>query len=443
MNRRDFLRHTGHAVSAAALYSSFGQMQIAQAADYKALVCVFLYGGNDGNNTLIPIDTEGYAQYAKVRPVSSNLNIAQSSWLPISASGKSYGLHPSFKGVQGLYAQGKLAWVANVGTLAEPTTRAQYLARSVNLPKSLFSHSDQQNEWQTARTAMTPVTTGWGGRLGDDVAQSFNLGAKFPSLVNISGSGLFTRSLSAGVITPGPSTLQGFGGSSEDQARYAAFRNLQTLKSRSTLVNRLNGITADGINATDLLTTALASQTALSTSFPNSSLGNQLKSAARMMAARGTLGVSRQIFFCGIGGFDTHTNQIPQQRSLFSDLDASLNAFHSATVELGIESDVLTFTHSDFGRTFQPTAGAGSDHAWGSHHLVMGGGIKGGDIYGQYPTLVLGGPDDADKGGRWVPSTSVVEFVYPMARWFGATHIDQVLPTLSNFNQGRKDLAFL
>lgn len=443
MNRRDFLRHTGHAVGAAALYSSLGQMRMAQAADYKALVCVFLYGGNDGNNTLIPIDTDGYASYAKVRPVSSNLNIPQANWLPINASGKSFGLHPSFAGVQGLYGQGKLAWVANVGPLAQPTTRAQYQARSVELPKNLFSHSDQQNEWQTGRTELTPIMTGWAGRLGDDVVQTFNAGTQFPTLVNVYGSGLFTRSISAGVITPGPSALQGFGTSAEEQARYQAFRTLQTLKSRSILVDRLNAITADGINATDMLTKALATQAALTTRFPGSSLGNQLKTVAKMIAARSELGVSRQIFFCAIGGFDTHTNQIPQQRALFSDLDGSLTAFHAATVELGVESNVVTFTHSDFGRTFQPTAGAGSDHAWGSHHLIMGGSVQGGNIYGQYPNLALGGPDDADNKGRWIPSASVVEFLYPMVRWFGATQIEQVLPTLKYFNPGRADLAFL
>ena len=162
-----------------------------------------------------------------------------------------------------------------------------------------------------------------------------------------------------------------------------------------------------------------------------------------MIAARGALGTSRQIFFCGINGFDTHANQLSTQANLLADLDASLKAFYTATVELGVESAVTTFTHSDFGRTFQPTAGGGSDHAWGNHHLVMGGSVRGGSLYGQYPTLKVSGPDDADNEGRWVPTTSVSEFVYPLIRWFGATNPGDVLPSLSNFNVGRSDLNYL
>lgn len=443
MDRRQFILRSGQALSATALFSGLSRMHVAEASDYKALVCVFLFGGNDGNNTLIPIDTQGYGQYAAIRPPSSNLNIPQTSWLPISASGKSYGLHPSLSGVQGLYNQGRLAWVANVGTLVQPTTRSQYVARSVPVPSNLFSHSDQQYQWQTATTSASPRPTGWGGRLGDVLAPVFNAGSTFPILANLNGVTIFTRGLSSGVISPGPSALQGFGSGASDQARYLALREIESLGSSFSLVNALNGITGRGIDATNQLNQVLSLQSSLTTPFPGSSLGNQMKSIANMIAARGALGTSRQIFFCAINGFDTHTNQLSTQSNLLADLDASLKAFYSATMELGVESAVTTFTHSDFGRTFQPTAGGGSDHAWGSHHLVMGGGVLGGNVYGQYPTLEVAGPDDADNEGRWVPTTAVSEFVSPLIRWFGATNAQDVVPDLSRFNLGRSDLNYL
>ena len=443
MNRRQFLLHSSHVLGATALLSGLSQLRVAEAGDYKALVCVFLFGGNDGNNTLIPLDSQGYEQYATVRPVSSNLNIPQGNWLPIDASGKSFGLHPSLSGVQGLYNQGQVAWVANVGTLVQPTTRGQYLARGVPVPSNLFSHADQQYQWQTATTSASPNPTGWAGRLGDWVAPVFNAGSTFPILANMSGVTIFTRGLSAGVISPGPSALQGFGSGAQDQARYTAMREMQSLGSDSSLINALNGITGHGMDATNQLNQALASQPGLITSFPGTSLGKQLRMVANMMSARNALGTSRQIFFCAMNGFDTHTNQLTTQANLLSDLDASLTAFHSATAELGIESAVTTFTHSDFGRTFQPTAGGGSDHAWGSHHLVMGGSVRGGSLYGQYPSLEVSGPNDADSEGRWVPTTGVCEFVYPLIRWFGANNIQEVLPNLSNFNLSRGDLNYL
>jgi len=443
VNRRQFILRSSHALGSAALLSGLGQLRVAEAADYKALVCVFLVGGNDGNNTLIPLDTQGYGQYAAIRPASSNLNIPQANWLPINASGKGFGLHPSLSGVQGLYNQGRLAWVANVGTLVQPTTRNQYLARNTPIPSSLFSHSDQQYQWQTATTSPSPSPTGWAGRLADQVAPVFNAGSAFPSLTNMNGVTIFTRGLSAGVISPGPSALQGFGTGSADQARYAALRGMESLSSGYSLINALNAVTGSGIDATNQLNQALASKAPLTTAFPGSALGTQLKAVANIIAARGALGNSRQIFYCAINGFDTHTNQLSTQANLLADLDASLKAFHTATVELGVENAVTTFTHSDFGRTFQPTAGGGSDHAWGSHHLVMGGSVRGGSLYGQYPQLLVAGPDDADNEGRWVPSTGVCEFVYPLIRWFGATNIQEVLPHLVNFNLARTDLNFL
>ena len=445
MNRRNFLFKAGQGLGGLALASNFSGLRVANAAetDYKALVCIFLYGGNDGNHLLIPTDPEGYAQYSAVRTVASGLNIPLTSWLTLQGSdtsGRSFGVHPSLPGVKTLFDSGRLAFVANVGTLARPLTRSDYLA-GAKIPENLFSHLDQQNEWQSALSSAQSQPTGWGGRLSD-ASSTLNAGSSFPMLVDLSGTSLFSRSARSQVVS-GPSTLQGFGSSASAQARYAAYRSLQSLDESGTLAHALNTLTSQGENASALLGQALTNPVTLQTVFPSGSLASQLKTVSSLIAARASLGVNRQIFFCSLGGFDTHTGQLSAQASLLSSVDQALSAFHDATLELGVESQVTTFTHSDFGRTFQPTAGAGSDHGWGSHHLVMGGAVLGGHIYGRYPSLVLGGADDADQEGRWIPGVSVPEFVYPMVRWFGAVNPLEVLPTLGSFNQARTDLGYL
>lgn len=452
MNRRKFLLRAGHGFGALSLASGLSRLRIAKAdPGYKALVCVFLYGGNDGNHLFIPLDAEGYGQYAQVRTPTSGLNIpnpssnasSNPSWLPMQGSdlsGRPFGMHPSLVGTKTLFDSSRLAWVANVGTLSQPLTRADYL-RGAKAPESLFSHLDQQNEWQSALSSPQARPTGWGGRLADSTL-TLNAGSRLPMLIDLSGVSLFSRGLVTQGIS-GPTTLQGFGSSQSAQARYATYQSLQALKDGGSLVGKLNQLTFQGEDAAQLLGQATASPVTLQTVFPSGSLGTQLKTVASLIAARATLGINRQIFFCSLGGFDTHTAQLGTQASLLTTLDQALKAFYDATVELGVDAQVTSFTHSDFGRTFQPTAGAGSDHGWGSHHLVMGGAVLGGHIYGRYPSLVLGGADDADNEGRWIPSTSVSEFVAPLARWFGAANLNEVLPQLANFNSSRTDLAFL
>jgi uncharacterized protein (DUF1501 family) len=254
---------------------------------------------------------------------------------------------------------------------------------------------------------------------------------------------LFTQGAVSSVIAPNASSLKGFNTSAASVARYRAMRQLETLSSGNVLIKAKNSITGKAIDSLDTLTKATASVPALTTVFPGSSLGGQLKNIATMIAARGTLGVQRQVFFCSLGGFDTHSAQLNTQAGLFKDLADSLKAFQDATIELGVDQAVTAFTLSDFGRTFLPSANAGSDHGWGSHHLILGGAVKGGDIYGKYPTLKLAGPDDADSEGRWIPSTSVEEYAYPLVRWFGLSDPKVVLPNLSAFDLTRKDLDFM
>ncbi len=443
--RREFARDLGCGLGAAAFLSAFERFSRLEAAttgatDYRALVCLFLYGGNDGNNTVIPYDD--YASYQAVRATA--LNIPKASILKIDApsQGAAFGLHPALTDLQTLYEAGKLAVVANVGTLSGPLTRAEFLAGSPR-PDSLFSHSDQQAEWQSSIvTAQDPLSqTGWGGRTADAVA-SLNV-VNFPMVVSVSGIPIFTTGVTSRPLVPG-STLQGFpAGSAVATARLAALRKLLTLDGGETLVSAASAITSSAIDNTALLAAAQAKGAALKTTFPGTSIGRQLQQIAGVLAARTDLNINRQIFFASLGGFDTHTNEISTQQTLFTQLNAAVKAFWDATGELGVADSVTTFTLSDFGRTFLPASGGGSDHAWGSHHFVLGGSVKGGDFYGTFPSLALKGPDDASNEGRWIPTTSVDEYGATLAQWFGldAQALPSVFPNIGRF--ARTHLGFL
>lgn len=448
LTRRHFIQRTGAALTGSALLSALSRAGYAQTppADYKALVCLFLNGGNDGNNLLIPLDDEGYAQYEAVRGSSSGINISQESWLPImsaSQGGRNFGLHPSLKGLKGLYDSGRAGLLCNVGTLQQPLTRVQYRAGQ-GRPPNLFSHLDQVLQWQAGSGGSVARPSGWGGRLADANGSRFNGETSFPMLASLSGVNLFTTGLAAGVIAPGSSSLRGFGTSAASKSRYEALRKIESLDDgRSALIQAKNRITGAAIDNLSVLNSALDSLPALSTVFPTSSLGQQLQTVARMIALRDVLGLRRQIFYCSLGGFDTHANQLSTQASLLATLDAALSAFHAATVELDVEQAVTSFTLSDFGRTFKPSAGGGSDHGWGSHHLLVGGAVNGGDLYGRYPSLIPGGDDDADSEGRWIPTTSVDEYGAQLARWFGAGDLSALFPNIGNFDASRTDLGFM
>lgn len=409
---------------------------------YKAMVCVFLFGGNDGNNMVVPIQTaaQNYSSYFGVR--GSTLGIAQSSLAAITTpSGDTYGLHPSLAPLQPLFQQNKLAVVANVGTLLSPVTKQQYNQGQIPVPMNLFSHSDQQQQWQTTPGA---ARTGWGGRAAD-ILQSMNSPSTFPTSVSAAGNSLFLtgQTTTAASVNNGGLGLDGSDGSDVGNARDAAFQQILTFASGMSLIQNANKFLSDGIEAGKELSAALASAGALTTVFPQSGLGQQLQQVAQIIKARTTLGMNRQIFFVSQGGYDTHTDQLPQQASLFADLAAALSAFYTATVELGIESNVTTFTESDFGRTCQPSTGAGSDHAWGSNHFVIGGGVKAANIYGTFPILALNGPDDVSGRGVWLPTTSVDQYGATIGSWFGVPDgsLDTVFPNLAKFTT--KNLGFL
>ncbi len=400
--------------------------------DYKALVCIFLYGGNDTGNVVIPFDTNGYAQYSSIR---GPLALAQNTLLPLTPL-PSFALNPGLTEMQGLFNANHAAIVANVGNLVQPTTRAQYLAGST-VPSNLFSHPDQQVEWQNV--AMSGATaTGWAGRMADSLGTSFNSGASVPMITSVAGDTLFCNGVSTTPVSVSPGNLGSASCSegSECTARQTAAQSLVTLSSGVSLVTADNGITSNAYKYAQVLTAATASVTPLKTVFPTANgLAAQLQQIAQIIQVRAALGVQRQIFFCGIGNFDTHTNQIALQNALLAQISPAMNAFYNATVEMGVGNNVTSFTMSDFARTFQPNSNTGTDHAWGAHHMVFGGAVKGGKMYGTFPNLALGGPDDSGSNGRWVPTTSATQYAATLATWFGlpASQLGMVFPSIGNF----------
>jgi uncharacterized protein (DUF1501 family) len=439
-SRRDFLKRTcctAAAGFAAASFNRFGLVNaLAQGTqDYKALVCVFLFGGNDSNNMVVPFSSSGYASYQSIRSV---LALPQNSLLPINApSAGSFGFHPKFTELQALFNQKHLAVMANVGTLVQPTTRAQFQQRGTSLPRNLFSHEDQQAQMQTATLDSSNGQTGWAGRTADKIQSIY--GSTFPTIISLAGSNIFCEGLSARAIqSSGDPTrvLSGFGSSAESQSRMSALQNLLTFDTGVSLIQSASTTTTNALQDSKSLADALAAKPTLATVFPNSDLANQLKQVAQIISVRSALGLQRQIFFVSIGGFDTHSDQLAAHNGLYTALSQAMNAFYQATVEMGVASQVSSFTLSDFSRTYAPDSTSGTDHAWGGHHLIAGGAVKGGDFYGKFPTLALAGPDDATDEGRWIPTTSLDQYAGTLANWFGVPTADlpTIFPNLPNFS---------
>jgi len=445
MTRRGFLHRAG-ALSASGLAANLDLLSLAAhaqtAPDYRALVCVFLYGGNDANNTIVPLDASGYAQYAAIRTAASGVQLSQATLLPIQPKSVAtpFGMHPSLAPIHPLFASGKAAFAINVGTLTQPTTKAQYQAGV--RPASLYSHSDQQTQWQTA-SSTTISNTGWGGRIAD--AQQSSNPNGFPVVTSTGGVTLFvTGATSRPLSVPvnGTFGLAGDTGTPVASARVAALKTLLGLDRDNLLVAAASDITQQAIDLSASVNPILAGQVPAFDTL-TTSIAQQLAAVAKMIEARNALGAKRQVFFVQLGGFDTHSNQIATQADLLDQLAQALRAFYDTTVALGVASEVTTFTLTEFARTFKPSAGAGTDHAWGGHQLVLGGAVKGGDFYGRFPTLVLEGPDDAEREGRWIPSASVDEYGSTLARWFGvdSATLASVFPNLAKFPV--QDLGFL
>ena len=439
-SRRDFLKRTcctAAAGFAAASFNRFGLVNaLAQGTqDYKALVCVFLFGGNDSNNMIVPLSSSAYASYAQIRSV---LALPQASLLPITppSVGSPFGLHPRLAEMQTLFNQKHLAVLTNVGTLVRPTTRDQYRQRQVTVPRNLYSHEDQAAQMQTAALDGN-MATGWAGRTADKV-QSI-VGGNFPVIISLAGTNIFCQGLSARAIqSSGDPTkaLSGFSNSAESQSRMAALQNLLTFDTGVTLIQAASSTTSNSLQDSKSLADALAARPTMATVFPNSGLANQLKQVAQIISVRAALGVQRQIFFVAQGGYDTHSDQVVGQNNLFTQLSQAMNAFYQATVEIGAAPQVTAFTLSDFSRTYAPDSTSGTDHAWGGHHMVLGGAVKGGDFYGRFPTLALSGPDDATDQGRWIPTTSLDQYAGTLANWFGVPTADlpTIFPNLPNFS---------
>jgi len=439
VDRRTFIKYASLAAAGnAAALRPFGALNaLAQGTTgYKALVCVFLYGGNDANNTLVPFDTAGYANYATIR---GPLALSQTGATPLIqlAGLPNFSLNPNLPDIATLFNSKNVALVANVGTLVEPTTKAQYLAGQI-VPTNLFSHPDQQLEWQNASQSGA-TSTGWAGRIADALNTSYNPGASVPMITSVAGDTLFCNGSASTPVSVSPGNLGGAQcseGTTECGAQLATAQALLSFDSGLTLVQADNTITSNAYAYAKTLSAATQSVSPLKTVFPTGNgLAAQLQQIAQIIQVRAALGVSRQIFFCGVGNFDTHSNQLVLQNALLAQISPALAAFYAATVEMGVQSEVTSFTMSDFSRTFQPNSNTGSDHAWGSHHIVMGGAVKGGQMYGTFPTLALNGPDDSGTNGRWVPSTGSVQYAATLASWFGvsAAQMPTIFPNIGSF----------
>jgi uncharacterized protein (DUF1501 family) len=437
VNRRSFIKYASMAAAGnAAALRPFGALNaLAQGTTgYKALVCVFLFGGNDANNTLIQFDTAGYTNYSTVR---GPLAIPQAQLLQLSTA-PNFALNPNLPDIATLFNSNNVALVTNVGTLTEPTTKAQFQAAGTVLPTNLFSHPDQQLEWQNASQSGA-TATGWAGRIADTINASYNTGASVPMITSVAGDTLFCNGNASTPVSVSPGNLGGAQcseGTTECGAQLATAQALLSFSSGLTLVQADNSITTNAYSYAQTLSAAVQSVSPLKTVFPTANgLAAQLQQIAQIIQVRAALGVSRQIFFCGVGNFDTHSNQLVLQNGLLAQISAAMNAFYNATVEMGVQNNVTSFTMSDFSRTFQPNSNSGSDHAWGSHHIVMGGAVKGGQLYGTFPTLHLAGPDDSGTNGRWVPSTGSVQYAATLASWFGvsAAQMSTVFPNIGTF----------
>lgn len=481
-DRREFLIKTGCTLSMTALATQmrhFGMMSAlaqkvdaetkdaAVPTDYRALVCIFLAGGNDANNMVVPNHSSAtisnYDVYRGWRELQG-LSIPQANLLPIAVprmGGLSYGLHPALgpqpaapnivnNGVHELWGLGKMAVVANVGTLRLPTTRTQWLTAGWPKPFQLFSHSDQVSQFQGGRSD-TESFTGWGGRMSDLRTGPDNPGGLIPMITSIAGAQLFTAGQTTLPLAIGTgslaSVLNPVSPNSTGTAVRTAFNDLRNVDLNHDLVVAAKQITDSAMSANSVFGQPPVYDPA---GFPGTNIGNQLRQVARVIQKRTALGINRQVFFVQLGGFDTHNLQVNNQSNLLIQLSQAMRAFYNEMITQGLEDKVTQFTMSDFSRTMNPAGtGAGTvgtDHAWGSHLFVVGGGITAADFYGMngsngtpYPHLVANTGDDADTGanarGRWIPATSVEQYAATLARWYGLpdANLASVFPQIGNF----------
>lgn len=461
ISRRRFIGQGACAgVGLTGLLSAMGTLRLFNASlsaqslpeDYRTIVCLFLYGGNDGNNMIVPTDTTGYNAYANTRGI---LAIPQSSLLPITtpnSDGRQYGLHPGMARLQPVFNAGRMAMIANVGTLVAPITKAEYLSGGAAVPPYLFSHIDQQGQWQTS-VPDSAKKIGWGGRLAD-LTQSLNEGSQISMNISLAGNNFFqtgNQVFEYSLSPDGSAGLQNYTNTgSPNPTLYGALQDTLGMSYSHLFEAQYANILKRAISSNAFLTSTLLNIPAYTEKFTNSvdstgkitSVGSQLKMILRMISARSSLSMKRQIFFCSVGGFDTHDNQLTNQNALLKQVSDAVADFYQGTVDLGISDKVTLFTASDFNRTYT-TNGKGSDHAWGSHQFVVGGAVQGAQIYGSMPVLQASGPDDTGARGSWIPTTSVDEYSATLAKWFGvsASDMPSVLPNIRRF--ARPDMGFM
>ncbi|BAO45299.1 conserved hypothetical protein [Thiolapillus brandeum] len=445
LSRRDFLRLAGGSLALPATLMAPWKQLLADppvVTDYKALVCVYLFGGSDSSNMIVPAGTASHAQYQQIR---GDLAIPKDQLLPIpvqSDQRTEYGFHPALAPVLPLYQDGELAVLANVGTLVEPVTREGLINGSVAVPPQLFSHSDQTFQWQTGIPGdQTPI--GWGGRLAD---MFFNAGASLlPMNITLTGQSVFLagqKTVQYALADSGPEALEAASG--DGGPVDLAIRSLLAQSRQNLLEKQFIGVQKRSMDLYQLISGALEQQNPLNTVFPDTDLGRQLAMVARVISSRADMGganIARQVFFVGMGGFDTHDGQNDAQPQLLGAVADALRAFRDALAEAGELDNVTTFTASEFGRTLTNN-GDGTDHGWGGHQLIMGGSVLGGDIYGVMPDLTLEGPDDAGDG-RLIPTLATDQYDATLARWFGVGDADLhgLFPHLNRF--AGSDIGFM
>lgn len=440
ISRRQFLCNAAQSgIATSCLVGTLGSLAATRAlaaadGDYKALVCVFFLGGNDSFNMLVPRSTNEYNEYANAR---QNLSIAQTDLLPVNpivSDGADYGLHPSMADVQTLFDNGDLSIAANVGALVAPTTRNGYINNAVPLPPNLFSHNSQQNFWQSVQ-AFSAQNVGWAGRMAEILQDTYSDGT-LPINISMTGANLLqvgAESTAYNVSAAGAPNISGFGNAARRatvEAMYAASTSAETHLFEAAFARTMDR----SFVLIDALRTALEVTPAPSTVFAADGLSQNLRTVAHIIAARNQLGMQRQVFFVGYGGWDTHDDQLVRHVDLLSTVSAALSTFQTEMKAINCNDNVTTFTASDFGRTLTSN-GDGSDHGWGSHQIVMGGAVAGQRIIGNMPPLVIDGPEDSGRG-RIIPSVSVDQYGAALARWFGVSdrQLDTVFPNLANFD---------
>jgi uncharacterized protein (DUF1501 family) len=438
LSRRSFNKlafRTGIAAATAPLWrNSLCAKAFAQAANgYRAIVVITLNGGNDGNNMVIPLDSASYAQYATLR---SSLALPQSSCRVLNSTAGSpvFGLHPSLANVAAMYNSGSAAIVANVGPISAPVTKDALMKTPSLMPQALLSHPAGVNQWESASAEALPQT-GWGGRIADIIVAN---SGKLPPLFDTGGQSIFTvgRSVQGISVVAGGTDVPAVVPAGMQDAMLAIATN--DALSENEIVAQAAALRVRSLQQAGLIAQAQSSGTPLQTAFPGTNLGQSLKSIASIINGRSVIGASRQIFYAQQDGYDTHGNQLGIQSSFLSDLDAGLGSFMSALLLMGLADKVLVCTHSDFNRTIVSNGSGGSDHAWGNHQLILGGGMRGGRMIGTYPDLDLGGSMDLNGYGTWIPGLSVTQMAAGIGSWMGlnASQVANVFPDLVNFPSG-------